>query len=169
LLAANIAQQFPHLVGAIYAEVPYVDVLRTTSNPELPLTQLEYDEFGDPIKRPEDYSALQLISPVDTVPLRQSKQLPLVLVRTGVNDAQVLPYEALKWAKKLRALGWNVLVGIDTDGGHFAAESVMDSQHAEDISIIDNYFAAVKPSKTRKLRSHVSRGTKRRRTSSRKH
>ena len=168
LLAANIAQQFPHLVGAIYAEVPYLDVLRTTSNPNLPLTQLEYDEFGDPIRRPEDYEALQLISPVDTV-LPATAQSPFVLVRTGVNDAQVLPYESLKWAKKMRSMGWNVLVGIDTDGGHFAAESVIDRQHAEDAAILDSYVASANSRKTRKLRSHVSRGTKRRRTSSRKH
>lgn len=168
LLAANIAQQFPHLVGAIYAEVPYLDVLRTTSNPNLPLTQLEYDEFGDPIRRPEDYEALQRISPVDTV-LPATPQSPFVLVRTGVNDAQVLPYEALKWSKKMRSMGWNVLVGIDTDGGHFAAESVIDRQHAEDAAILDSHVASVSPRKTRKLRSHVSRGTKRRRTSSRKH
>lgn len=168
LLAANIAQQFPHLVGAIYAEVPYLDVLRTTSNPDLPLTQLEYDEFGDPIRRPEDYEALQRISPVDTV-LPATPESPFVLVRTGVNDAQVLPYEALKWAKKLRSMGWNVLVGIDTDGGHFAAESVIDRQHAEDAAIVDDFVSSVKPRKTRKLRSHVSRGTRCRRTSSRKH
>lgn len=168
LLAANIAQQFPHLVGAIYAEVPYLDVLRTTSNPNLPLTQLEYDEFGDPIRRPEDYEALQRISPVDTV-LPATPQSPFILVRTGMNDAQVLPYEALKWSKKLRSMGWNVLVGIDTDGGHFAAESVIDWQHAEDVAIVDSHVASAISRKTRKLRSHVSRGTRRRRTSSRKH
>lgn len=167
-MAANIAQQFPHLVGAIYAEVPYLDVLRTTSNPNLPLTQLEYDEFGDPIRRPEDYEALQRISPVDTV-LPATPQSPFILVRTGMNDAQVLPYEALKWSKKLRSMGWNVLVGIDTDGGHFAAESVIDWQHAEDVAIVDSHVASAISRKTRKLRSHVSRGTRRRRTSSRKH
>ena len=166
LLAANIAQQFPHLVGAIYAEVPYLDVLRTTSNPNLPLTQMEYDEFGDPVRRPEEYEALQRISPVDTV-LPATPRSPFVLVRTGIHDAQVFPYEALKWSKKLRSMGWNVLVGIDTDGGHFAAESVIDRQYAEDAALIDRHVASV--SKTRRFRSHVSRGTRRRRTSSRKH
>jgi oligopeptidase B len=167
-LAANIAQQYPHLVAAIYAEVPYVDVLRTTSNPDLPLTQMEYDEFGDPAGKIEDYVSLQQISPVDTVPVAP-KNAPLCLIRTGINDAQVLPYEAVKWAKKLRAMGWTALVGIDMGGGHFAAESVIDRQYAEDAAILDHFVGSRRVSKTRKLRSHVTKGTRRRRTNSLKH
>jgi len=169
LLAANIAQQYSDLVGAIYAEVPYVDVLRTTSNPELPLTQMEYDEFGDPIARPDDFHALQKISPVDTVP-PAPKNAPFCLIRTGVNDAQVLPYEALKWAKKLRAMGWAAVVGIDMGGGHFAADNMIDQQYAEDAAILNHaIIVARRSSKTRKLRSQVPRGTRRRRMSSLKH
>ena len=167
-LAANIAQQFPDLVGAVYAEVPYLDVLRTTTNPDLPLTQLEYDEFGDPAKRPQEYLALQRISPVDTVPLAK-KHSPIIVVKTAVNDTQVLPYEALKWSKKLRANGWTVYTGIDGAGGHFAAESAMYQQQAEDAALIDSYLdtAALHVSRTRRSpRSHNSRGTTRRRTSS---
>ncbi len=166
LLAANIAHTYHNLVGAVYAEVPYVDVLRTTTNPALPLTQLEYDEFGDPAKRPDEYAALQHISPVDTVPLAP-KHAPLVLVRTGVHDAQVLPYEALKWAKKLRCAGWNVLVGIDGNGGHFAATDVMYGQQAEDAALITAHLTSQKRRMTRKsgkLHSYV--GTRRNRISS---
>jgi protease II len=157
-LAANIAQQFPDLVGAVYAEVPYLDVLRTTTNPDLPLTQLEYDEFGDPAKRPQEYVALQRISPVDTVPLAK-KDAPLIIVKTAVNDTQVLPYEALKWSKKLRANGWTVYTGIDGAGGHFAAESAMYQQQAEDAVLIDSYLGttAAPLSRTRRSpRSHAS-------------
>jgi protease II len=167
-LAANIAQQYPHLVAAIYAEVPYVDVLRTTSNPDLPLTQMEYDEFGDPIGKIEDYVSLQQISPVDTVPVAPNNA-PLCLIRTGINDAQVLPYEAVKWAKKLRAMGWTALLGIDMGGGHFAAENVIEQQYAEDAAILDHFVGSRRVSKTRKLRSHVTKGTRRRRTNSLKH
>jgi oligopeptidase B len=166
LLAANIAHQYHNLVGAVYAEVPYVDVLRTTTNPDLPLTQLEYDEFGDPRRRPEEYAALQQISPVDTVPFAP-KGAPLVLVRTGVHDAQVLPYEALKWAKKLRCAGWNVLVGIDGNGGHFAAADVMYGQQAEDAALITAQLTSQKRRTTRKSgRLHSYVGTRRNRISS---
>ncbi len=177
LLAANIAQQYPDLVGAVYAEVPYVDVLRTTTNPDLPLTQLEYDEFGDPAKRPQEYLALQRISPVDTVPLAKP-DAPLIIVKTAIHDTQVLPYEALKWSKKLRANGFRVYTGIDDAGGHFAAESSMYQQQAEDAVLIDSYLDPVatrvgafvrtrrSPRSSRSTGNHVSRGTMRRRRSS---
>lgn len=171
LLAANIAQQFPYLVGGIYTEVPYLDVLRTTTNPNLPLTQLEYDEFGNPAKRPDEYAALQRISPVDTVPYAP-KGAPFIVVKTAVNDVQVLPYETLKWAKKLRANNWTVFVGIDIGGGHFAAEADMYSQEAEDAALLHtqlHYARAAAAIRARKTRRHVSRGTVSRRTKSRKH
>jgi len=169
LLAANIAHQYHTLVGAVYAEVPYVDVLRTTSNHALPLTRLEYDEFGDPCSRHEDYDALQRISPVDTVPIAPPNA-PLVLVRTGIHDAQVLPYEALKWAKKLRAAGWTALVGIDGAGGHFAASDVMYGQQAEDAAILMAELTRRRAQKSRTTRKsgrlHSYVGTRRNRISS---
>ena len=163
LLAANIAHQYYSLVSAVYAEVPYVDVLRTTTNPALPLTRLEYDEFGDPCSRPEDYDALQRISPVDTVPIAPTNA-PFVLVRTGVHDAQVLPYEALKWAKKLRAAGWTALVGIDGAGGHFAAADVMYGQQAEDAAILMAHLTQTKNKPFYRMKSRRADRKSRRRT-----
>lgn len=136
-LAANIAQAHGDLVAAVYAEVPYVDVLRTTTNPTLPLTQLEYDEFGDPSSKPVEYRALRKISPVDTVPSCKDS-CPLLVIRTALHDKQVLPYEALKWSSRLRSAGWDrVYVGIDHDGGHFAAAKSMVEQRAEDAAILE--------------------------------
>ena len=168
LLAANIAHQYPHLVGAVYAEVGYLDVLRTTSNPNLPLTQMEYDEFGDPLRRPEEFRALQKFSPVDTVPLH-TKYSPIIVAKTALLDSQVLPYETLKWAKKLRANGWTVYVGIDTNGGHFVSNSSLYRSVAEDAVILTTHLSSSSayPSVTRK--AHSSKGTRRRRTSSLKH
>ncbi len=138
-LAAQIAQTYGNLVGAVYAEVPYVDVLRTTTNPALPLTQLEYDEFGDPLHRPSEFRALRKISPVDTVPqCRDNLGCPTIVVRTGLHDMQVLPYEALKWAVRLREKKWpHVFVGIDRGSGHFAPAADMNQQRAEDAAILD--------------------------------
>lgn len=164
-LAARVAQDYGHLVAGVYAEVPYVDVLRTTTNPALPLTQLEYDEFGDPITRPAEFKALQKISPVDTVLPAGPDDSPTLVIRTGVNDMQVLPYEALKWSIKLREAGWpNVFVGIDHDGGHFAAAKTMNQQRAEDAAILDAAASAGLRSprfQTRSLRTSRNNFTKR--------
>ena len=137
LLAANIAHQYSHLVGAVYTEVPYLDVLRTTTNPNLPLTQLEYDEFGNPANRPNDFRELQKISPVNSVPLAK-RGSPIIVVKTALFDSQVLPYETLKWAKKLRGNDWTVFVGIDTDGGHFSKASNLYRALAEDAVLLTN-------------------------------
>lgn len=164
-LAAAIGLFYAQLVRVVYAEVPYLDVLRTTTNPKLPLTILEYDEFGNPRDRPDEYLALQRISPVDAV-YAAPKHAPLVILKTAANDVQVLPYEALKFSQKLRAHGWNVLVGIDGDGGHFAASTALASQQAVDAALIDQILGAPTGirGRTRKLRSHVSIGTQRRST-----
>ena len=164
-LAAAIGLFYAQLVRVVYAEVPYLDVLRTTTNPKLPLTILEYDEFGNPKDRPDEYVALQRISPIDAV-YAAPKHAPLIILKTAVNDVQVLPYEALKFSQKLRAHGWNVLVGIDGNGGHFAASTVLASQQAVDAALIDQTLGAPTGirGRTRKLRSHVSIGTQRRST-----
>jgi oligopeptidase B len=157
-LAANIAQDHGDLVAAVYAEVPYVDVLATTSNPKLPLTQLEYDEFGDPAHRPAEKEALARISPVDTVPAGGPTS-PLVVIRTGLHDAQVFPYEALKWSRALRSAGWTrVYVGIDHNGGHFAGPDAMLQQRAEDAALLDS---AVIDQTVKRRRDRATRRVKR--------
>jgi oligopeptidase B len=157
-LAANIAQEHEDLVAAVYAEVPYVDVLATTGNPALPLTQLEYDEFGNS-RIFADARALKKISPVGTVPVCKAEgACPLLVVRTGLNDKQVLPYEALKWAAHLRMAGWTrVYVGIDHDGGHFAPAKTMTDQRAEDAAILD----AALQEKSKKRRTRRKKRSKR--------
>jgi oligopeptidase B len=177
--AAYIGQNYSHRVGAVYSEVPYLDVIRTASNPRLPLTQLEYDEFGDPAHRPEEYEALRTISPVDSASTAPSKPA-FFLVRTALHDSQVYPYEALKFAAKMRSLGWPIVVGMDRAGGHFVGKNEAARIYAEDFLLIDSALQSrgVARRKTvrrpraqarSKLRSQTARGTKRRRASSRKH
>jgi pimeloyl-ACP methyl ester carboxylesterase len=150
-LAARIAQDHgTDLVAAVYTEVPYVDVLRTTATPSLPLTIMEYDEFGNGNKA-ADVAVLRKISPVDTVEPADG-QTPLVIIRTALHDSQVYPYESLKWAKKLREAGWNqVYVGIDEDGGHFARHDVMLAQRAEDAAILATALDIPLPSQSRRV------------------
>lgn len=147
--AAMTGQAHPELVGAIYAEVPYVDVLRTTSNPALPLTALEYEEFGDPIHHPEQFKPLAAITPVMTVPSAlEGVDMPFVLARTGLHDKQVAAYEVLKWAIHLRTAGWSVAVGVDSGGGHFAGAQSALQHYAEDAAVLDSLIGTP-PSRSR--------------------
>jgi oligopeptidase B len=158
-VAARVAQHLPPLVGAVYAEVPYVDVLRTTSNPKLPLTELEYTEFGDPLHKVADYEALKAISPMETIPIAPA-DAPFVLVRTAFYDVEVLPYESVKYVTKLQALGFHALLGYDKQGGHFAADSDAVKQQAEDAVLLHKALASKNVS--RKRRSSGRRRTRRR-------
>ncbi len=109
------------LIGAAYAEVPYVDILRTTTNPTLPLTILEYDEFGNPAHRIEDLVTLGKVSPLNQIPEKGFPQL-FALMRTGQNDNEVYAYEPVKWI--LRARGNHPsdstkLLAFEPKEGHF--------------------------------------------------
>jgi pimeloyl-ACP methyl ester carboxylesterase len=89
------------LVGAAFTEVPYVDVLRTSSNPDLPLTIGEYDEFGNPLERIQNFKELLSVSPINTLPTDGAPGV-FVIDRVGLLDRQVFAYESFKWIQKLR-------------------------------------------------------------------
>jgi len=98
-----IVSRFPdgQLVGAAFTEAPYVDVLRTSSNPDLPLTVGEYKEFGNPRSKILDFKELLSVSPVNTLPADGAPGV-FVMSRVGLMDRQVLAYESFKWMMKLR-------------------------------------------------------------------
>lgn len=98
-----IVSRFPdgHLVGAAFTEVPYVDVLRTSTNPSLPLTIGEYNEFGNPLERILNFKELLSVSPINTLPSDGAPGM-FVLTRVGLLDRQVYAYESFKWIQKLR-------------------------------------------------------------------
>lgn len=89
------------LVGAVFTEVPYVDVLRTSTNPDLPLTVGEYKEFGDPMRRLVDFHELLHVSPINSLPEEGAPGV-FVLTRVGLEDKQVYAYESFKWIQRLR-------------------------------------------------------------------
>ncbi len=131
------------LFRGIYCEVPYLDVLQTTTNPSLPLTELEYDEFGDPRHRLADLSFWVRHSPVTNVP---SAGLPalMILCRTGLNDTQVYAYEPLKWILRARgsspAPSMPKLLGIASDQGHFYSGTTELDARATDLAILDAFI-----------------------------
>ena len=99
LLMGAIANLRPDLYSGIVAEVPFVDVVTTMSDASVPLTTLEYDEWGNPaVKREYDY--MLSYSPYDNV---GQKGYPAMFVTAGFYDSQVSYAEPAKWVAKLRA------------------------------------------------------------------
>ena len=99
LLMGAIANLRPDLYAGIIAEVPFVDVVTTMSDASVPLTTLEYDEWGNPaVKREYDY--MLSYSPYDNV---GQKSYPAMFVTAGFYDSQVSYAEPAKWVAKLRA------------------------------------------------------------------
>ncbi|MEY2433743.1 MAG: oligopeptidase [Acidimicrobiaceae bacterium] len=94
--AANLApQQFAAIIG----EVPFVDALNTILDPSLPLTVIEWEEWGNPLESPEVYRYMKSYSPYENV---EEKAYPAILATAGLNDPRVGYHEPAKWVAKLR-------------------------------------------------------------------
>ena len=132
------------LVHAIYAEVPYVDELRTTTNTDLPLTALEYNEFGAPSMRLEDFIHVVKTSPADSAAILKTPNT-FVLTRTAEFDSQVFAYESVKWIRRLRAnasLGAPKLCIVERKQGHFTPPELTVEQWATDCAFLDAWMCA---------------------------
>lgn len=139
------------LFGAVFSEVPYVDILRTSSNPKLPLTIGEYDEFGNPAERLKDFAEMLKISPINSLPLEGVARNVLVITRTGLLDYKVFPYEPYKWVQHLRGyLSPSMANPSDPKGkfidyeaseGHSYGEKHFAQARAEDLSILEAWQA----------------------------
>jgi oligopeptidase B len=99
LLIGAVLNQRPELFKAAIAEVPFVDVLNTMLDPDLPLTVTEYDEWGNP-QEAEVYERIKGYAPYENV---AAQSYPATLVIAGYNDSRVQYWEAAKWVAKLRA------------------------------------------------------------------
>ncbi|MDH4565568.1 S9 family peptidase [Pseudomonas sp. BN414] len=117
LLIGAVLNLRADLFGAAIAEVPFVDVLNTMQNPDLPLTVTEYDEWGDP-HEPEVYARIKGYAPYENV---RAQAYPPMLVVAGYNDSRVQYWEAAKWVARLRAMktdGNPLLLKTDLGAGH---------------------------------------------------
>ena len=104
LLMGAIANLAPERFRAIHAGVPFVDALTTILNPELPLTVIEWDEWGDPLHDPEIYAYMKSYTPYENV---RSVDYPAILATTSLNDTRVLYVEPAKWIAALRYVATN--------------------------------------------------------------
>lgn len=144
ILIGSLVNRWPDglLFRMVYGEVPYLDVLQTTTNPDLPLTELEYDEFGDPAHRLEDLAFWVAHSPVTNVPIGGVPAIA-VLCRTGLNDTQVYAYEPVKWIRALRqkmdVSGQPKLLGVVSGEGHFFSEDTALEARAQDLAILNSW------------------------------
>jgi oligopeptidase B len=100
LLMGAVVNQRPDLFRAVHAAVPFVDVINTMMDPSLPLTTVEYLEWGNPSEKPA-FDAMRAYSPYDNLAARA---YPAMLVTTSFNDSQVMYWEPAKYVARLRSL-----------------------------------------------------------------
>jgi len=138
LWVGGLCARYPDgsLAGGAYMEVPYLDVLRTTTNRSLPLTDIETDEFGLPGERLSDLASMLKWSPMDILPAGGTPGVRQ-LIRTGLNDPQVFVYESVKWVVRCRGAGNSrIFLAIEDDQGHFVEGDIGARQRAEDICFL---------------------------------
>jgi oligopeptidase B len=117
LLVGAVANMRPDLYTGIVAEVPFMDVVTTMADPTLPLTTLEYEEWGNPAVK-EQYDAMLSYSPYDNI---AAKRYPAMFVTAALHDSQVGYHEPAKWVAKLRAAKTDdheLLFVTDMETGH---------------------------------------------------
>jgi oligopeptidase B len=102
LLMGAVANLAPEKFHAIHAAVPFVDALTSILNPDLPLTVIEWEEWGDPLHDPEVYVYMKSYSPYENV---GSIDYPAILATTSLNDTRVSYVEPAKWIAALRHVG----------------------------------------------------------------
>lgn len=118
LLMGAIANLAPQAFGGVVAEVPFVDALTTILDPSLPLTVIEWEEWGNPLEDPEVYQYMKSYAPYENV---TAQQYPRILAITSLNDTRVFFVEPAKWVAKLRATASgtvDVLLKTEMDAGH---------------------------------------------------
>jgi oligopeptidase B len=117
MLMGAVINQKPELWRGVIAEVPWVDVITDMYNDKLPLTTLEYDEWGNPNNK-EYYDYMLSWSPYDNI---KKVNYPAILATGGLNDTQVPYYNPAKWVQRVRDnnTGTNpILFKCNMDAGH---------------------------------------------------
>jgi oligopeptidase B len=117
MLMGAVINMRPDLFRGVIAEVPWMDVITDMENPNLPLTTLEYDEWGNPANK-EHYDYMLSWSPYDNV---RSARYPAILATGGLHDTQVPFFSPAKWVAKVREHNTGtepVLFKVNMGAGH---------------------------------------------------
>jgi oligopeptidase B len=125
LLMGAVVNLRPDLFRLVISHVPFVDVLNTMMDPSLPLTVGEYEEWGNP-QVESDYFYMKKYCPYTNL---EQKAYPTMLVKTGLNDSQVMYWEPAKYVAKLRTLktdGNPLLFKVNMGAGHGGASGRYD-------------------------------------------
>jgi oligopeptidase B len=126
-LMGAVVNQAPELFGAVAAHVPFVDVLNTMLDDELPLTPIEWPEWGNPIEDPAAFEHIRSYSPYDQL---EARDYPPMLVTAGLNDPRVTYWEPAKYVAKLRHLKTDdnlLLLKTNMGAGHRGQSGRYDS------------------------------------------
>jgi oligopeptidase B len=128
LLMGAVANQAPDLFAGIVAQVPFVDALTTILDPSLPLTEIEWDEWGDPLHNPDVYAYMKSYTPYENI--APDTGYPAIYAITNINDTRVYYVEPAKWVAKLRATlpdSRRVLFKCEMSAGHGGASGRYDA------------------------------------------
>jgi oligopeptidase B len=125
LLMGAVTNLRPRLFGTVIAQVPFLDVLNTMADAALPLTVGEYEEWGNP-ELPEQYRWMRAYCPYSNL---VPGEYPGMLVRTSLNDSQVMYWEPAKYVARLRTLKRDaepLLLVTNMGAGHGGASGRYD-------------------------------------------
>ncbi|MCJ2141869.1 S9 family peptidase [Methylobacterium sp. E-066] len=134
MLMGAVANLAPELFAGIVADVPFVDVLNTMLDAELPLTPPEWPEWGNPAESVTAFETILSYSPYDNV---AAKAYPAILALGGLTDPRVTYWEPAKWVARLRATmtgGGPILLRINMEAGHGGAAGRFD--RLEEVALI---------------------------------
>jgi oligopeptidase B len=134
MLMGAVANMAPHLFAGIVADVPFVDVLNTMLDEDLPLTPPEWPEWGNPGQDERAFATILSYSPYDNV---RPQRYPAVLALGGLTDPRVTYWEPAKWVARLRATmsgGGPVLLRINMEAGHAGASGRFE--RLEEVALI---------------------------------
>ncbi|MFW2383067.1 MAG: S9 family peptidase [Acidimicrobiales bacterium] len=131
LLVGAALNRDPSLYGAVVAEVPFVDVVNTMIDTSQQLTQIEWDEWGNPLESESVYRAMMSYSPYENV---VEGDYPAMFVTAGLNDPRVRFWEPAKWVLRLREKNTGnrpILLKTEMGAGHFGSTGRYDAWRDE--------------------------------------
>jgi oligopeptidase B len=140
MLMGAVANLAPALFAGIVADVPFVDVLNTMLDKDLPLTPPEWPEWGNPGADEAAFRTILSYSPYDNV---RPQAYPAILALGGLTDPRVTYWEPAKWVARLRAAitgGGPILLKINMEAGHGGAAGRFD--RLEEVAL--SYAFAIK-------------------------